>query len=296
MSNVITIRSVYAKMKTYHFNPMKQPNGLNYPFVKRVRYNSDGNSEMILSEAERNSEESAFFIAEDEDIEVKDGTQFDLDNPLDFNRWESIKHSDLFVPSRGTKDSDGNLIIDGDKMKYGQAELYVDVPGEDSKKFVQKRVLISKAYQYIESDSANGILTKCKLLGKVMNNAPLTDAQEFLYKYADDKPAVIIDLYTNGDTALRLLFIEAREKGLIIKKDGMFMYGDTALGVTDDAVVLYFKQQANKRIVDMLKFDTWPQYRPQVAEPVAEPVESMDDLLEEPVVDVKKPSKSTKTK
>lgn len=292
MSNVITIRSVYAKMKTYHFNPMKQPNGLNYPFVKRVRYNSDGTSEMILSEAERNSAESAFFIAEDEDIEVKDGTQFDLDNPLDYNKWESIKHCDLFVPSRGTKDTDGNLIIDGDKMKYGQAELYVDVPGEDSKKFVQKRILISKACTYIESDSPNGILTKCKLLGKVMNNAPLTDAQEYLYKYAEDKPNVIIDLYTNGDTALRLLFIEAREKGIIIKKDGMFMYGDTALGVTDDAVVLYFKQQENKRITDMLKYDTYPQYRPKIETVSKESEETVSEESEE----TEKTKKSTKTK
>jgi len=30
MSNVITIRSVY-KVKEYHFQPTKQPNGLNWP-------------------------------------------------------------------------------------------------------------------------------------------------------------------------------------------------------------------------------------------------------------------------
>ena len=32
-NKVITLRSVY-KVKEYHLTPMKQPNGLNYDFVK----------------------------------------------------------------------------------------------------------------------------------------------------------------------------------------------------------------------------------------------------------------------
>ena len=54
MSNVITLRTPY-KTKEYHFQPCKQANGMNFPFVKKVRYGADGESEMILSEAERNN-------------------------------------------------------------------------------------------------------------------------------------------------------------------------------------------------------------------------------------------------
>lgn len=78
MSNkVITIRSVY-KVKEYHFQPTKQPNGLNWPWVKQTRVGLDGRSEMVLSDAERNNPESAYFIPEDLDIVVVDGTTFDL--------------------------------------------------------------------------------------------------------------------------------------------------------------------------------------------------------------------------
>lgn len=263
MANIITLRSVYAKMKTYHFNPMKMENGLNYPFVKKVRYDANGNPEMILSEAERNSEESAYFIPEDLDIEVKDGTTFDLDNPYDRNRWESIKNSDIIVPSRGTKDKNGNLMIDGDKMRYGTAELYVDVPGEESEKKVSNRKLITKAWTYIENDSQSGILTKCKLLGKIMNNAPFSDAQDFLYQRAQSKPLEVIDLYTSGDTALKLLLIDAKEKNAVVKKDGLFVYGETVLGATDEAVMLFFKTPQNKRVVDMLKYEVYPEFAPK---------------------------------
>lgn len=118
----ITLRTIY-KTKEYHFQPCKQANGLNLPFVKKVRYNADGESEMILSEAERNDPNSIYYIPEDADIVVTEGTTFNLDDPLENNKWLAIKDSVLIAPTRDAKDENGNLIIDGDKYKYGQAEI-----------------------------------------------------------------------------------------------------------------------------------------------------------------------------
>ena len=70
MSNVITLRTPY-KTKEYHFQPCKQANGMNFPFVKKVRYGADGESEMILSEAERNNPDHLYYIPEDLDIVVR---------------------------------------------------------------------------------------------------------------------------------------------------------------------------------------------------------------------------------
>lgn len=110
MSNIITLRNVY-KVKEIHFQPGKQENGLNFPFVKPVRYNGT-ESEMILSDAERNSPESRYFLPEDMDIVITDGTTFDLDDPYQANIWASIRGSELIVPTRDAKDAQGNLIID----------------------------------------------------------------------------------------------------------------------------------------------------------------------------------------
>lgn len=265
-NKIITIRSAYGKLKEYHFQPCKQRNGLNQPFVRKVRYNADGSSEMILSEADMRDPESAYFIPEDMDIVVTDGTTFDLSDPLQRNKWLAIKDSDLIVPTRDAKDEHGNLIIDGDKRRYGLAELWVDVPGEQSEKSVNRKKLITKAWTYIENDSVSGRLTKCKLLGRVMRNAPDSDVMDYLYQKAEKSPATVIELYTSSDMALKLLIIDAKDRNKIIKKNGMFMYGDNILGATDDAVIQFCKTPANKKVLDMLKADVYPEYARQTEE------------------------------
>ena len=255
----ITLRSPY-KVKEYHFQPLKGANGMNLPFVKKVRYDHNGNSEMILSEAERNDPNSIYFIPEDMDIVVTEGTEFDLDNPYEANLWEAIKNSELIAPTRDSRDSNGDLIIDGNKYRYGRAELYVDIPGEQSERSVAKRMQITKAWQYIEADSTDGRLTKCKLLGKNLKGAPSSDIQEYLYTEAEKHPEKIIDLYTNGDTALRLLCIDAKEKNVVKKVGGLYTYGESILGATDDAMILFFKTAANKAILDLIKKETYPEF------------------------------------
>lgn len=269
----ITLRTIY-KTKEYHFQPCKQANGLNLPFVKKVRYNADGESEMILSEAERNDPNSIYYIPEDADIVVTEGTTFNLDDPLENNKWLAIKDSVLIAPTRDAKDENGNLIIDGDKYKYGQAEIWVDIPGEESEKTVKRKQLIAKAYIYIENDSVDGRLTKCKLLGKNLRNAPASDVQAYLYDEADKNPLKVIDLYTNGDTALKLLIIDAKERNVIRKKDGLYVYGESVLGATDDALMMYLKTATNKKILDLIKREVYPEFARQVDMGEPSPVEN----------------------
>lgn len=258
-NKVITIRSVY-KVKEYHFQPTKQPNGLNWPWVKQTRVGLDGRSEMVLSDAERNNPESAYFIPEDLDVVVVDGTTFNLADKRQANIWNAIKNHDLFAPSRDARDENGVLLIDGDAKKYGTAELYIDVPGEESERSVSRKKLIMQAFRYVEEDSVDGRLTKCKLLGKNMKYAPSSDVEDYLYQVAEKSPNKIIDLYTNGDTALRLLLIEAKDKNIIRKKNGVLMYGESVLGMTDDAVILFFKTPSNKAIFEEIKRATFPQF------------------------------------
>ena len=259
-NKVITLRSVFGKMKEYHFQPGKQPNGARFDWVKPVRYDSMGNSELIMTEAERNNPDSQYYLAEDEDILVTDGTTFDLSDPLQYNKWMSIKDSDLIVPTRDARDKNGNLYIDGDKMRYGIAELYVDIPGEESERSVSKKQKITKAWTFIGQDTKSGRLTKCKLLGKYMENAPDSDVEDYLYQVAEKNPDMVLELYTSGDIALKLLLIDAKKNGVILKKDGMYNYADNILGATDDALLLFFKVPSNKRILDQIKLETYPEY------------------------------------
>ena len=259
MSNIVTLRNVYGKEKApCIINPLKQKNGLNFPFVKRVRSVGDGLTEMIMSEAEMNSPESEFFIPEDMPITLQDGTTFDLDNPLQKNMWECIKDSKLIAPERGARDAKGNLLIDGDPKRYGLAEFYVERPGVEAERRISRIKLVTKAYTFIEADSASGRLTKVRLLGKSMRNAPDSDVQDYLYQRAEKDPDTIIDLYTGTDTALKLLLIDAKDNRVINLESGVWMYADERLGVTDESVILYFKNPLNKHIYESIRNETYP--------------------------------------
>lgn len=259
-NKVITLRSAY-KVKEYHFQPCKMANGMNYPFVKPVTYDINGNPQLLLSEAEKNNPESQYFIPEDMDIVVTDGTTFNLSDPLQKNKWLAIKDSSLIVPARDARDENGNLRIDGDRYRYGMAELWVDIPGEESERSVNKRKLIIRAQTFIMEDSFDGRLTKCKLLGRNLRNAPSSDVEEFLYNKAGENPQRIIELYTSADVALQLLLIDAREKGTIKKVNGMWMYGeDTILGATDESIMLWFKIPENKSVLELIRNETYPEY------------------------------------
>ena len=282
-NKVITLRNVYGKIKEVHLQPGRQKNGARFPWVKPVRYDSMGNAEMILSQDEMNSPERDYFIAEDADIIITDGTQFDLSDPYQRNLWRCIENSDQIAPTRDARDRNGNLFIDGNKTRYGMAEFYVDIPGEESERSVSKKQKITKAWTYIGGDSKNGRLTKCKILGKHMNNAPDSDVEDYLYQRAEKNPDEIIELYTSGDMSLKLLLIDAKERGVILKKDGMFVYADTLLGATDDAVIIFFKTPANKRILDQIKFEVYPEYAPvSKIEEVLEPTEPEEPVETKP--------------
>lgn len=81
----VTLRNVYGREKKYFLQPCKDVNGVNLPFVKKVRYNDNGDSEMILSQEELASSQRDYFIPEDMLIEIYGGKSFDLDNPYEAN-------------------------------------------------------------------------------------------------------------------------------------------------------------------------------------------------------------------
>ena len=183
--------------------------------------------------------------------------------------WEAIKNCPLIVPDRNARDKQGNLLIDGPISKpnkparNGVAELYIDRPGLDTQRRVSKKQLIHKAESYIYDDvrGADGQRNMARILGKDMSNQPIADVIDFLIRIAEKDPNKIINLYTGGDIALRLLFIEAKEKHVIYLKNKLYLYGDNiVLGATDDAALAWMKDPKNLQVLELIKKDTYPEY------------------------------------
>ena len=252
----IVLRSVFGKVgMKYYIQPSRDKNG-NWPeCVKQV--DSFGN--MIVSDAERNSGKP--FIKVTETFTIEDGKTFDLTDPWDQARWEAIKNCPMIADFRGQRDAKGNLIIDGDAKRYGRAELYIERPGVETAKKVSKRQKIHDAESYIFDDpkGAEGRLKVARILGKHMSHASDSDIKDYLLEIASRDPDKIIKLYTGEDLELRTLFLDARDKGVIRSVSGIYVYGDgISLGGTIDVVLSWMRDPRNKKMLESIKRDTYP--------------------------------------
>ena len=266
INNIVTLRSVYGPVgQKYFINPAKDPKTGRFPdCVKAV--NSQG--DLILTDVERNS--GKYYIGENEMIIVENGTTFDLNDEIQKAKWEAIKNCPYIVQDKLATDANGNRLIDGTmdmtsrRPRYGVAELFVDIPGLDSQLRVEKKKTITNAINYILGDDRgyDGRLLRAKLLGKKMENMPDSEITDYLIQIAEKDPNKIISLYIGDDLNLRLLFCDARDKNIIVRKNGVYMYSDSAvLGATDDAVLTWMKQSKNKKTLDLIQKDTYPEYQ-----------------------------------
>lgn len=261
-NQVIVIRSVYGKVgQKYYIMPAKDPKTGRYASCVRP---VDSNGNMILSEADKASGKR--IIAEDEVFIIEDGKTYNLANDWEKAEWEAIQHCPIIAMRRDARDSKGNLLIDGDAKRYGVGILYVEVPELETNKRVSKRELIHTAESYIFGDEAgaDGRRVKAKLLGKSQTaNVPDADIKEYLLDRASKNPEEVINLYTSGDLAVRMLFVEAKDKGVITSKQKIYYYGDACvLGATNEAAISWLKDPKNQKIVALIKKDTYPEMYP----------------------------------
>ena len=263
MANIVVLRSVYGKVGKYFMNPCKNPATGEYPeCVKPV----DSKGDMILTDKEKNS--GNIYIKENAVFTITDGQTFDLNKPRDKATWEAIQYNPMIAPERWAKDQNGNYLIDGTmgwqnkRPRYGTAELSVARPGLEAANKVRKMSTLRDALNFIYEDERgyDGRVLKARLLGKNMQNFPDADVTEFLLEQARKNPEKIIEIYTGDDISLRLLFIEAKDKNVIIYKNKLYTYGDNiVLGATDDAVLNWMKVPANKAILELIRKDTYPE-------------------------------------
>lgn len=278
--NYIIIRSVFGKVgQRYFLNPARDPNTGRFPAcVKHI----DSKGDIILTDAERNS--GQVFIPEDQLVIIEDGKSFNLDDPYELALWQSIQHSRIIAMSRDARDKKGNLLIDGDSKRYGSAELYIERPGYEIKKKNSRKKLINMAETIIFNSSLEDQVKLARLLGKNMKNAPAADVEDYLLQRASKDPQLVIDMKTGDDSIYRMLFLDATDKYIITTKNKLYVYGDEGivLGATDDAAVAWLKDPNHKRIVDMIKKETYPHmYEDETPEPKKEATKTSKDKVKE---------------
>ena len=265
-SNIVILRSVWGKRgQKYYIQPQKDSKG-QYPACVR-KVNSEG--DMIL----KPGDDPDFLIPEDRIFTLQDGTTFNLNDPYQAIEWQAIENCFLIAPSRFAKDGSGNYLIDGTpdivsnsnygaRSRYGRAELYVERPGLEAQQKVTRAKLELQAINYIYQYGYEDWLTFAKVLGRNMENQPVPDVEYFLISVAKKTPEKIIEICSGGDLANRVLFITAKEHGIIRKKNGMYTYGeddDLILGASEEAVIDWMRQPKNKKTLELIRKDSYPE-------------------------------------
>ena len=107
--NIIVLRNIYDKITDmkYFIQPCRDKVTGQYPkCIKRVKNLSDPNSEMIMSDRERDeySEGRVAFFPENHIFVVQNGKTYNLDNMWEAAEWEAIKNCPLIVSDRNARD------------------------------------------------------------------------------------------------------------------------------------------------------------------------------------------------
>ena len=263
MNNEIILRSAYGKVnQTYFIQPCPNPRTGKLPAcVKTV----DSNGDMILSEEEVRKMNNGLvhYVPANYVFEIVDGTRFDLDDVVDKANWEAIEFCNWIAKDRFQRDDNGNLLIDGNARKYGVADLFVERPGEITKFKMDKKQLVFRASQYVYEDSETERIKKCRVLGRNLNNAIPADILDFLIEKAEKDPKKIIDLYEGEDWKMQLFIIDAIDRGVIRKSDGIYKYDDKILGGSLEATITFLRDIRFKKILDSIKRETYPELMPK---------------------------------
>lgn len=259
MNNEIILRSVYGKVNQIYFiQPCPNPKTGKLPdCIKTI--DSHGDMRLSESDVKAMSEGTKHFIAADHVFEIVDGTSFDLDDVVDRANWEAIEHCNWIAQTRKGEDGKGNVLIEGNANRYGVADLYVDRPGEIAKARVTRKQQIHKACAYIYEDTDQNRIKKAKVLGRDLKNAIPADVLDYLIETSEKDPKKIINLYESEDWKQHLFILDAIDRGVIRKLDGIYKYDDKMIGGSMPSVIAFMKDIKYKKMVGAIKKETYPE-------------------------------------
>jgi len=274
MGNEIILRSVYGKVNQIYFiQPCPNPKTGKLPDCVRT---VDSLGDMILSEEDvtQMSRGEKHFVPANAVFEITDGISFDLDDVVDRAKWQAIEYCNWIAKDRFERDASGTLIIDGGQKRYGVADLYVERPGEIAAAKISVKQLRHRACDYVYQDSESNRIKKCRVLGRDLKNAISADVLDYLIEIAEKDPKKIIELYEGEDWRIQLFILDAIERGVIKRNDGIYKYDDKMLGGSMTAVIEFMKDVRYKKLVDSIKTETYPELLPR-----KEKIQLEDDLF-----------------
>ena len=240
-NKIIEIRSIYKDGK-HTVQPAFDPKTGWYAGVERL---SDEDKKkrkyyVTVGEIKENARNNT-------KITLENGFIFDLNDPVDAVNWEWVKHLPCLAMSFAEAQS-------------GKALFYVHIEGREAEETNKRTELKFEAMRLVMEDPSTNYENRALLLGLDMEGEEPSVIKEFLLDVANKTPEKIHRIYRDKTMKIYLLFAKARKANFITfdEANGVFRYGSTILGVTDDSSIAYLQQ--NEDILDLLERDVNPDY------------------------------------
>lgn len=231
-------------------SPVKNPKTKEFPSCVR---NVDSNGNIILG---KDDDPLEYFVRTSDRFYIKDGDEFNLNDPIKRKQWDAIKFSDLIFDSKGKKDEGGNYVVNPSNIPAGQAIYYVERIIEETKKKNNNSRKLNKALNYIYNASKDALRVRAMLLGKYIKDAYDEEIEEYIVDAAKNDPDKVINLFESDDTKYLIAFTYAKQRGIITLKGGLYTYNDSdILGRDSDSCISFMKNPKNKLITDRILKD-----------------------------------------
>jgi hypothetical protein len=228
---VIVLKSIY-KQGRLTLQPVFDPKTRWYLGVERL--------------SEEDKKGLTYWVEPSSKIRLEEGTEFNLNDPIDKLNWQWVKHSPRIAASFEAA------------QRSKVALFYVHVEEDEAKSSVATTSLLFDALKYVMEDDPTDYVDRARLLGVDMKGSSPVVIKEYLLAEAKREPQIVVDAYTSNTVSLQLLFYKGLDAGFITSENGVYKYGSQILGVSIEASVAFMQASGNAALVKQLEIEINP--------------------------------------
>lgn len=196
-------------------------------------------------------------------LEITDGFEFDLTDPRQAKNWKWVKECPQIVGGRNETnfhmDAEESRSFEGSDNEFYVFDQEADTVAQETQ--FDKQFTALKHIHELKGSSA--IYQTARLLGSNMESSSIPAVRTFLLGKAQKHPEQILKVAKDGSSKVRLFLYAALDKEVIRKRAGVFYYNETALGTTEDQVMLWLGEDRNYTLVRAMQLDLYPTTRPK---------------------------------
>lgn len=182
-----------------------------------------------------------YFTTPDSKLTLTDNYQFDLNEVIPKENWKWVKHLPCIAMSFE------------EAQMSPSAQFYVHIAGREAREANKVSDLKYKATKYIMEDSPVNYENRALILDNDLSGESPEQIKTVLLGIAERQPTRVIAAYEAKDLGIRLLYLRATQKGIIVKKDGVVLFGSNVLGVDQAGALAYLRAEDHKQILKLLE-------------------------------------------